>query len=119
MRGAAAVAVVLPQAGATTTARLERCVLVLAWCAFLNTLLDKCPPLRVAPGRVPSFWPGVLSSTPCLPVALLPCCRLKTQKGLNVVGTSSSWGCGSACFAQSLLDAINRGYNAGIPVSWH
>lgn len=37
---------------------------------------------------------------------------LKTRHGLNIVATSNSWGGGG--FSQSLLDAINRGGDAGI-----
>lgn len=37
---------------------------------------------------------------------------LKTQKGLGIVATSNSWGGGG--FSQALLDAINRGGDAGI-----
>lgn len=38
--------------------------------------------------------------------------NLKTQRGLNIVATNNSWGGGG--FSQGLLDAINRGGNAGI-----
>lgn len=38
--------------------------------------------------------------------------RLKTLHGINLVATSNSWGGGGA--SQSLLDAINRGGDAGI-----
>lgn len=37
---------------------------------------------------------------------------LKTRHGLNIVATNNSWGGGG--FSQGLLDAINRGGNAGI-----
>jgi thermitase len=37
---------------------------------------------------------------------------LKTRHGLNIVATNNSWGGGG--FSQALLDAINRGGNAGI-----
>jgi len=37
---------------------------------------------------------------------------LKTRPGLNIVATNNSWGGGG--FSQALLDAINRGGNAGI-----
>ena len=37
---------------------------------------------------------------------------LKTRHGLNIVATNNSWGGGG--FSQSLLDAINRGGDAGI-----
>lgn len=37
---------------------------------------------------------------------------LKTRHGMNVVATNNSWGGGG--FSQALLDAINRGGNAGI-----
>jgi subtilisin family serine protease len=37
---------------------------------------------------------------------------LKTRYGINLVATSNSWGGGG--FSQGLLDAINRGGNAGI-----
>ncbi|MGQ0732241.1 MAG: S8 family peptidase [Acidobacteriota bacterium] len=37
---------------------------------------------------------------------------LKTRHGLNLTATNNSWGGGG--FSQSLLDAINRGGNAGI-----
>jgi subtilisin family serine protease len=37
---------------------------------------------------------------------------LKTRHGLNLVATNNSWGGGG--FSQALLDAINRGGNAGI-----
>ncbi|MFM7717929.1 MAG: S8 family serine peptidase, partial [Actinomycetota bacterium] len=37
---------------------------------------------------------------------------LKVNRGVNIVATNNSWGGGS--FTQSLLDAINRGGNAGI-----
>ena len=37
---------------------------------------------------------------------------LKTRHGINIVATNNSWGGGG--FSQSLLDAINRGGNAGI-----
>ncbi|AFZ68275.1 S8 family peptidase [Deinococcus peraridilitoris] len=37
---------------------------------------------------------------------------LKKRHGLNIVATSNSWGGGG--FSQALLDAINRGGNAGI-----
>ena len=37
---------------------------------------------------------------------------LKTRHGLNIVATSNSWGGGG--FSQALLDAINRGGDAGI-----
>jgi subtilisin family serine protease len=38
--------------------------------------------------------------------------NLKTRHGLNIVATNNSWGGGG--FSQGLLDAINRGGNAGI-----
>jgi subtilisin family serine protease len=37
---------------------------------------------------------------------------LKTRQGLNIVATNNSWGGGG--FSQALLDAINRGGDAGI-----
>jgi subtilisin family serine protease len=37
---------------------------------------------------------------------------LKTRHGVNIVATNNSWGGGG--FSQALLDAINRGGNAGI-----
>ena len=37
---------------------------------------------------------------------------LKTRHGLNIVATNNSWGGGG--FSQALLDAVNRGGNAGI-----
>ncbi|SFM52637.1 Subtilase family protein [Nitrosomonas communis] len=37
---------------------------------------------------------------------------LKTRHGLNIIATNNSWGGGG--FSQALLDAINRGGNAGI-----
>ncbi|KAI7842512.1 hypothetical protein COHA_003866 [Chlorella ohadii] len=40
--------------------------------------------------------------------------QLKLRKGLNIVASSNSWGCGSSCYSQSLFDAISRAYNAGI-----
>ena len=41
---------------------------------------------------------------------------LKTKKGLNIVASSNSWGCGAACYSQALADAITRGGSAGILV---
>ncbi len=37
---------------------------------------------------------------------------LKSRYGINLVATNNSWGGGG--FSQALLDAINRGGNAGI-----
>lgn len=42
--------------------------------------------------------------------------RLKLDKRVPLVASSNSWGCGSSCFSQAMLDAINRGYTAGILV---
>ena len=39
---------------------------------------------------------------------------LKSRHGLNIVATNNSWGGGG--FSQALLDAINRGGDAGHPV---
>lgn len=42
--------------------------------------------------------------------------KLKQSKGLNIVATSNSWGCGSNCYSQAIYDAINRANSAGILV---